>query len=176
MIAHSVAEIVKRHVRLTVEGIDRMYLNVYVPSLQYEHGINRFFRYHRGQPPPSAALMSPMTRNFVAALEDFAARYKIPLVQFEKGQRKDTVMAERLRHFAREEGVVFIGKVQESTPVFRTERRRNPTTGKPYPWIVRRSAMVNNYYIYAVDQDFEPFFPQVLQLLSVQCQALPERP
>jgi hypothetical protein len=44
MIAQSVAEIVKRHVTLTVEGIDRMYLNVYVPGLQYEHGINRFFR------------------------------------------------------------------------------------------------------------------------------------
>jgi hypothetical protein len=78
MIAHSVAEIIKRHVRLTVEGIDRMYLNVYVPGLQYEHGINRFFRYHRGQPLPSAALMSPMTRSFVAALEDFASRHEIP--------------------------------------------------------------------------------------------------
>jgi hypothetical protein len=29
MIAQSVAEIVKRHVKLTVEGIDRMYLNVF---------------------------------------------------------------------------------------------------------------------------------------------------
>lgn len=158
MIAQSVAEIVKRHVRLTVEGIDRMYLNVYVPGLQYEHGINRFFRYHRGQPLPSAALMSPMTRSFVAALEDFAARHEIPLVPFEKGQRKDTVMAEHLRHFAPDEGVVFIGKAQENTPVFRTERRRNPKTGRTYPWIVRRSAMVNNYYIYAVDRDFGPFF------------------
>jgi hypothetical protein len=158
MIAQSVAEIVKRHVRLTVEGIDRMYLNVYVPGLQYEHGINRFFRYHRGQPLPSAALMSPMTRSFVAALEDFAAWHEIPLVQFEKGQRKDTVMAEHLRRFSREEGVVFIGKAQENTPMFRTERRRNPKTGRSYPWIVRRSAMVNNYYIYAVDRDFGPFF------------------
>jgi hypothetical protein len=34
MTAKSVAEIVKHHVRLTVEGIDRMYLNVYVPGLQ----------------------------------------------------------------------------------------------------------------------------------------------
>jgi hypothetical protein len=42
--------------------------------------------------------------------------------------------------------------------VFHTERRRSPTTGRPCPWIVRRSAMVNNYYIYAVDRDFEPFF------------------
>ncbi len=102
-----------------------MYLNVYVPGLQYEHGI---FRYHRSQPLPSAALMSPMTRNFVAALKDFAARHEIPLVQFEKGQRKDTVMAEHLRRFASEEGVVFIGKAQENTPVFRTERRRGYDT------------------------------------------------
>src|SRR5215831_3722114 len=158
MIAQSVAEIVKQHVKLTVEGIDRMYLNVYVPGLQYEGGIVRFFREHRGQPLPSAALMSSMTRGFVAALEDFVARHEIPVVRFEKGQRKDTVMAEHLRRFANEEGVVFIGKAQENTAVFRTERRRNPKTGRPYPWIVRRSAMVNNYYIYAVDRDFGPFF------------------
>src|SRR5262245_13079859 len=158
MLAQSVAEIIGRHVKLTVEGIDRMYLNVYVPGLQYEQGIVRFFREHRGQPLPSAALMSPMTRGFVAALEDFAGRHEIPLVQFEKGQRKDTVMAEHLRRFAGEEGVVFVGKAQENTPVFRTERRRSPKTGQPYPWIVRRSAMVNNYYIYAVDRDFGPFF------------------
>jgi hypothetical protein len=42
--------------------------------------------------------------------------------------------------------------------VFRTERRRSPKTGRAYPWIVRRSAMVNNYYIYAVDRDFGLFF------------------
>ena len=158
MIAQSVAEIISRHVRLTVEGIDRMYLNVFVPDLQYEQGIVHFFRTHRGQPLPSAALMSPMTRSFVAKLEDFVAGHDIPLVQFEKGQRKDAVMAEHLRRFAHEEGVVFVGKAQENTPVFCTERRRSPTSGRPYPWIVRRSAMVNNYYIYAVDRDFGPFF------------------
>src|SRR5882724_10098829 len=158
MIAQNVAEIISRHVRLTVEGIDRMYLNVFVPGLQYEQGIVHFFRTHRGQPLPSAALMSPMTRSFVAKLEDFVAGHDIPLVQFEKGQRKDAVMAEHLRRFAHEEGVVFVGKAQENTPVFRTERRRSPTSGRPYPWIVRRSAMVNNYYIYAVDRDFGPFF------------------
>src|ERR1700732_2947172 len=158
MIAQNVAEIISRHVRLTVEGIDRMYLNVFVPGLQYEQGIVQFFRTHRGQPLPSAALMSPMTRGFVAKLEDFVTKHDIPLVQFEKGQRKDAVMAEHLRHFGRDEGIVFVGKAQENTPVFRTERRRSPTTGRPYPWIVRRSAMVNNYYIYAVDRDFGPFF------------------
>ena len=67
-------------------------------------------------------------------------------------------MAEHLRQFRQEEGVVFVGKAQEKTPVFRTEKRRSPTTGRPYPWIVRSTAMVNHYYIYAVDRDFGPFF------------------
>jgi hypothetical protein len=80
------------------------------------------------------------------------------LVQFHKGQRKDDVMAEHLRKFSKVEGVVFMGKAQEKTPVFRTEKRRNPQTGQPYPWIVRSTAMVNHYYIYAVDPDFGPFF------------------
>ena len=106
MLAQSVAEIVSRHVKLTVEGIDRMYLNVFVPGLQYEQGIVRFFRYHRGRPLPSAALMRPMSRSFVAAVEGFAAKQGIALIQFRKGQRKDDVMAEQLRHFAGEEGAL----------------------------------------------------------------------
>jgi hypothetical protein len=31
-------------------------------------------------------------------------------------------------------------------------------SGQPYPWIVRSTAMVNHYYIYAVDRNFGPFF------------------
>jgi hypothetical protein len=158
MIAQSVADILSHHVTLSVEGIDRMYLNVFVPRLQCETGIVGFFREHRGQPLPSAALMQPMSRAFVAKLESFAAQQTIPLVQFHKGQRKDDVMKEHLRKFGKAEGVVFVGKAQEKTPVFRTEKRRNPNTGQPYPWIVRSTAMVNHYYIYAVDRDFGPFF------------------
>jgi hypothetical protein len=82
MIAQSVADILGRHVRLAVEGIDRMYLNIYVPQLQSERDVVRFFREHRGQPLPSAALMSPISRTFVAMLERFVVQHEIPLVQF----------------------------------------------------------------------------------------------
>jgi hypothetical protein len=105
MIPQSVAEILAHRVKLAVEGIDRMYLNVYVPRLQTEQGIVWFFREHRGQPLPSAALMSPMSGRFVTALEAFAAKHGLPLVQFHKGPRKDDVMAERLREFDRRGGV-----------------------------------------------------------------------
>jgi hypothetical protein len=77
----------------------------------------------------------------------------------QKRQRKDDVMKEQLRHFDKPEGVVFIGKAQEKTPVFRTERRRNAETGQRYPWIVRSTAMVNHYYWYCLDQDFGPLTP-----------------
>src|SRR4029453_2485962 len=107
MVAQTVADILSDHVVLSVEGIDRMYLNIYVPRLQCEQGVVGFFRDHREQPLPSAALMSPMTRSFVAALERYIAQNAIAVVHFRKGQRKDEVMKEYLSKFEKEEGVVF---------------------------------------------------------------------
>ena len=77
MIAQNVAAIVADHVRLTVEAIDRMYLNVYVPRLQCAFAAVNFFREHRGQPLASSALMAPMSRGFVAELDRFAARHRL---------------------------------------------------------------------------------------------------
>ena len=62
-IAPRVAQILEKHVTLEVEGIDRMYLNVYVPRLQWEQGVVGFFQRHLGQPVASSALMAPRTRN-----------------------------------------------------------------------------------------------------------------
>jgi hypothetical protein len=157
-ISHRVCDILNNHVTFEVECIDRMYLNAYVPRLQYEGGVVGFFRGHRGHKFASSALMDPITKSFVAAIEKFAKEQGVPLIQFKKGQRKDDVMAEHLAKFGKPEGVVFIGKAQEKVPVFRTEKRRNPDTGQRYPWIVRSTAMVNQYYCYCVDAEFGPFF------------------
>jgi hypothetical protein len=157
-IAQTVTEVLREHVTLAVESIDRMYLNVYVPQLQHERGVVAFFRAHRGATFASSALMAPMTYAFVQALDDFIKAEKIPVVRFLKGQRKDALAAEHLAQFRQAEGILFIGKAQEKVSVFRTEKRRNPATGQSYPWIVRATALVNQYYIYAVDEDFGPFF------------------
>jgi hypothetical protein len=153
-----VSEILRQHVTLEVESIDRMYLNVYVPSLQYEGGVAMFFRGHRKQIFASSALMAPMTRAFLSAIDPFVERESIPIVTFAKGQRKDDIAAEYLSHFQGGKGILFVGKAQEKATVFRTEKRRNPQAGKTYPWIVRSTAMVNQYYFYSVDRDFGPFF------------------
>jgi hypothetical protein len=157
-VPRSVAEVLNEHVTLEVEGIDRMYLNVYVPALQREQGVATFFRFHRGHQFASSALMDPISKTFVAALEQFAKQEQVPVIQFRKGERKDDIAAEQRKKFTKEEGVVFIGKAQEKSSVFRTERRRNETTGATYPWLVRSTAMVNQFYVYCVDRDFGPFF------------------
>ena len=157
-IPQSVSEILDHHVTFQLECIDRMYLNVYVPMLQCESGVAKFFRFHRGHQFASSALMDPITKAFVASMGQFSKEHQIPMVPFQKGQRKDDVMKEHLARFEKPEGVVFIGKAQEKTPVFRTEKRRNPDTGHSYPWMVRSSAMVNHFYCYGVDREFGPFF------------------
>jgi hypothetical protein len=160
-IARSVAEVLADHVTFELESIDRMYLNVYVPQLQHELGVVSFFRFHRGHTFASSVLMDPISKAFIAAIGQFAAARGIPVITFEKGQRKDDVAQAHLTGFQADEGVLFVGKAQEKTPVFRTEKRKHPQTGRSYPWIVRSTAMVKHYYFYGVDRDFGPFFLKV---------------
>src|SRR5579871_589096 len=135
-----------------------MYLNVYQPRLQCEGQVAAFFRSHRGHTFASSALMDPLTKAFIASVESFTQRNQIPLIAFAPRQRKEEVALEYRARFQGSEGILFVGKAQEKTPVFRTEKRQNPKTGQTYPWIVRSTAMVNQFYFYGIDEDFGPFF------------------
>ena len=157
----TVADVLSDHVVLEVECIDRLYLNVYQPRLQYAGGVAGFLVGHRGARFASSALMDPITKAFVASVHRFARDQRVPVVAFVKGQRKDDVAHEYLAGFeaaGRVEGVLFVGVAQEKTAVFRTEKRRNLVTGATYPWIVRSTGVVNHFYFYCVDADFGPFF------------------
>lgn len=91
-----------------------MYLNVYIPRLQTVEGVLGFIRRHRGHKVASTAMVEPITRAFVGAIERFAADNGIPVVNFEKGQRKDDVAARYLADFQGQEGVLFIAKRRRS--------------------------------------------------------------
>ena len=156
-VARTAAEVLRDHVTLELESIDRMYLNAYVPDLQWARGAVSFFRFHQQRTYASGALMSPISRRFVSKIEAYAARHEVPLIRFEKGERKEDVARRHRADFSESEGVYLIGKAQEKARVFRTERRYDER-GLPYPWIVRSSAMVNQYYFYCLDRDFGPFF------------------
>jgi hypothetical protein len=157
-VPQTVAEVLSKHVVLEVESIDRMYLNVYVPDLQAVEGALKFIRIHRGHKVASTRMVEPITREFIGSIERFAKDNRIPLITFEKGQRKDDFAKQQRKRFHQREGVVFIGKAQEKCTVYRTEKRRNPKTKRTYPWIVKSTALVNHYYFYCIDEDFGPFF------------------
>lgn len=154
----TVGEVLGKHVVLEVECIDRMYLNAIVPRLQIVEGALRFIRQQRGAKVPSTNAVEPMTRAFIQAIEQFIRQHQIPMVSFQKGQRKDELAAEMRAKHPQRDGVVFVGKAQEKCTVYRTEKRHNPKTGRAYAWIVKSTALVNHYYFYCVDENFGPFF------------------
>jgi hypothetical protein len=156
MICKSVAEILENHVTFELEAIDRMYLNAYVPSLQSGGGVVYFLKTQLGVRVPSTVMVAPMSEQFVAAIDRFVKTEEIDLVTFAKGQRKDDLAQQYLADFKGDEGVLFVGKAQEKTQVFRTEKRRDARG--VYPWIIRSTAMPNHYYFYILDRDFGPLF------------------
>src|SRR6516164_6169524 len=109
-IARFVADVLRNHVVLEYEAIDRMYLNVYVPHLQTVGTVVGYLRVHHGQRFASTTTLAPMTNAFVGNVEQFAAAEGLDLIAFEKNQRKDEVTQKRLRKFKKSEGVLYVGK------------------------------------------------------------------
>ena len=158
MIGQTVGELLEEKVTLDVEGIDRLYLNLYQPRLQTGAGVAAFFKQHRGAKVASTALMGPMSHAFVKSIHDFAKREGVEIVPFAKGERKDEVTKKRLAGFSAPEGVLYIGKAQEKFASFRVSKKFSERTGKAFPWLSRGAVMCNHYYFYLVDEDFGPLF------------------
>ncbi len=156
-LTRSLAELQHEHVTLELECIDRMYLNAYGPQLTTEGGIAAFCRGYLGHRFASTKQATVMTEAFVKAIHAFIQQAGVELVHFQKGQRKDDVFQQKLRHFKKAEGVVFVGVAQEKNRLPLTTRKATPNGGT-IPWIMYSTIMVNVYYFYCLDRDFGPFF------------------
>jgi hypothetical protein len=159
-LSRAVSDVVAERTLFEIEAIDRMLLNLYVPTLQHPRALVGYVHTQLGLPIASTAPLAVVSARFEKAIHAFAAAHDVPVVHLVKGQRKDDVAHEYLEPFlasGRKEGVLFIGRAQEKTAVFRTEKRRD-REGKSYPWIVKTTAMVNHWYFYGYDDDFGPFF------------------
>src|SRR3989304_4855605 len=107
----NVAELIKEHITLEVDCVDRLYLNAYVRRLQSEGGVIGFLC-HRGQKIPSPAVFGQITQAFKTDLRAWAERNNIPWIEFAKGERKDDVV-QRYRERFKGEGVGLVGGAQE---------------------------------------------------------------
>src|SRR6266536_3877342 len=130
---NSVAQLQREHVVMELECIDRMYLNAYLPKLTSEKGVAGFFRHHLGNRFASTKQAADITDAFIVRIRDFIDDLDIPLVRFQKGQRKDDIFQKHLRRFKKPQGVVFVGVAQEKVRVPRTVRKHFPDGGS-IPW------------------------------------------
>src|ERR1700730_7047970 len=109
----TVADVINSHVTLELECLDRVYLNVYQPKLQTPKGVYYFLRDNYGTGAVSSHKMKSISERFLGTINDFARQNDIPVISFEKGQRKEDLAAKYLATFPSNEGILFIGKAQE---------------------------------------------------------------
>ena len=125
----NVNDLLAGHVTLEVECLDRLYLNGYVPNLQVGGQVVTLPVDHRGAPVPSPALFNKIGLAFRKAVLDFAEVNDIPLIRFDKADRKIDVMRPYL-DMATAPAVVAIGMAQEFQSVF---TGHDLTAGQPGP-------------------------------------------
>ena len=105
----NLVHIMRDHISMSTTCIDRLYINGYVPKLQTPGQLCGYLGHHLGNPIPSPALLPPLRNRFLKDLERFVAHNDIPMISFERKQRKDDVAADRkaalLRDIAALEGI-----------------------------------------------------------------------
>jgi hypothetical protein len=153
----NVHELIRDHVTLSIRCLDRLYLHAYMPQLQTSGGLCYFLRDHLGHPIPSSALFAPMLERFVSAIKRYAITQDVPLITFERGQRKDDVVADYRARRPVTDGVVVIGVAQEKMRAFKAQTRYTPRGSVTFDF-TRQSVAVNHYYFYVQDREWGPAF------------------
>lgn len=156
----TVEELLRDHVTLEVECVDRLYLNGYIPALATAGGLIGFLRDHLGKPIPSPAVLGQITARFRDRVSAFAQVHEIPLVTFAHGERKDDIANDLRRKRPVRNAVVFIGVAQEKATTFSGRPNKDKGAGW-FDYSRDKAVYVNHYYFYVDDEDFGPAFIKV---------------
>lgn len=155
----TVKEVLQKKVSLTVECVDRVYLNGYVKYLQMPGGVINFIREQKNWPIPSPQMMKKMSESFRRDVEKFAKSKEIPFVIFGRGDDKAEIAKEHLSRFEGQNGVVLIGSAQEKA--FGYKAKRKDKGSKVWFEYSRQKVYVTHYYFYIWDENFGLSFIKV---------------
>jgi len=154
----NVAELIKDHVTLTVDSIDRVYLNGYVPSLYSSGGVVSLLR-RRGATIPSPALFRQIIEAFKDELRVWCDAQDVPWIEFKRGERKDAIVEPYRRRFKGTSGVVLVGVAQERAKAWRGVKRKGEgVVSFDFVWT---TVCVNHYYVYFIDEAWGPGFLKI---------------
>lgn len=156
------ATLLRDHVTLRCECVDRFFLQGYVPKLQSVGQVCRFLRWQRGYKVPSSAAFGKIGEAYVRDIERYAKDNSVPLVRFKKGEDKEARARPLVEAAAKEGGqgkVVLIGKAQEKASVWRSWPAKGQERA-PHPHMEwgRQTAFVDHFYFYLWDPEFGPAF------------------
>ena len=172
----AVNDLLDGHVALDIECLDRIYLNGYVPNLQVGGQVVSFMTQHLGCRIPSPAIMEKIGTAFRRSVSAFAEANDIPVVRFNKGDRKIDVMRRFLDAQARtgQSGVAAIGVAQEYQNVFAAHEREG-SNGLPWFGFTKADRRVSCFYFYLWDDGRRARVHQGLRLLPVSGQGVAQR-
>jgi hypothetical protein len=91
----TIQAILDEHVTLTVEYLDRLYLNGYVLGLQTEAGLVGFLTRHLQFPVASTALLGQLTQGYVRRVENNIQRPQLPVGPFNRFRSSRPVQLSR---------------------------------------------------------------------------------
>ena len=158
----TVNDLLDDHVVLDVQCLDRIYLNGYVPKLQVGGQVVGFMTRHLGYRIPSPAIMEKIGTRFRQEVRTFAEEHHIPVIRFNKGDRKIDVMHRYLDAQAAmgESGIAAIGVAQEFQNVFASTQHKG-NNGVPWFSFTKADRRVTCFYFYLWDTDFGPAFIKI---------------
>ena len=148
----NVHELIRDPVPLSIRCLDRLYLHAYLPKLQTSGGLCYFLREHLGPPIPSPALFTPIHDRVIEASKRYATRQAVPLIAFERGQRKDDGVADSRARRPMAAGVVVMGVAQEKMRAFKAHKRSGPPGGVTFD-VARQAVAVHHSYVYVQDPE-----------------------
>lgn len=156
----TVNSLLAEHVTFRLTSVDRVGVAGYIPGLAYEGGVVRFLL-HRGYPIPSPAGLGHNHDRLVRELEAFVSERGLETVRFVRGQSKEESARPHQDEARRQgrEGVVFVGKAQERTAVWRGYKDpadQRHSTGHPHFCYRRQSAVPDHWYFYLWDDEWGP--------------------
>ena len=158
----TLADIVRGHVSLEIEGFDRLYFNGWVPALQTSGQIAGWLHWRGSLPIASPAALGRDSQAFRAAVRRYADGNQIPWVVFRKGDRKLDVIRPYLdaAEKAGQSKVVAIGEAREFQWVFDATKKDGPD-GVPWFKFYRTERLVTCYYFYIHDRRIGAAFIKV---------------
>ena len=150
------------HVTIRCRSIDRIFLQAYVPRLQTVGEVCTLLRWQRKYPIPSSAAVGRIGDAYGKAVHRYAEANPIPVVHFQKGEKKEETARPDLEAAAREgkDRVVRIVIAQEKASIWRSWPRKRPERAR-HPHLDGgrcERAYPNPFYFYPWDAEWGATF------------------